>query len=827
MLRSYCITALKQLFRHKQFSAINVIGLAVGMAACCLLLLYVQNETSWDRHWQHGERLYRVNTTFDLPAREPFRLTTGSALLLPALQQYFGKDIETAGRARSLNMELRNDNESLREAVVAVDPGVLDLFALEQLQGSLAATFQSKSNIALSENTALKLFGSTAVIGKTLTLEYREERTDYQITGVYRLPPKKTVIELPLMIMLDTTKNDFELQSWTRSPLATWIRLAPGVDVNVINARMNAFSDQYADISAARVGPDVKPSDILRYEAQRIDELHLDANFEDVTISGNRDTLDAFAVIAVLILLVACVNFTNLTTARASLLTVDVAMRKVVGASLQQLVVQFLVEALVILVLALLLALVLVELLLPIFSVFAGTELDFFTNTSQTYLSFALLLLLTLLISGLYPALLLARSQPGKNLKGKRQAEFGRTLTIRNALVVFQFGVAVALIIATGVIYLQVQFVSQRDPGFNGNNLIVIEELNSRATVSTNKQLLKQRILNVPGINSASLTGHRPLSDTTLARTSNAFTLDGEQGSNFIIPTVAIDENLVATYEIELLAGRVFSVERDQPAQVGQPGLKAEDLGLRTMLINASATRQLGFATVEAALGKVLRLPSQFPGVNLSFEIVGVLGDTQFYSLKAVPRPEVYLFLPAFGDVLTIRYTGATGSAMAQLSVVWKEVMGDADFTASPLDRYLDQEFASEKTERILLVIFALLAVFIACLGLYGSALFAVDKRTKEIGIRRVMGAEVSEIVGQLLWQFSRPVLLANLIAWPVALWVMLDWLARFPYRIDSLLLLPLCLLAGAIALSVAWLTVVSNTVRVASINPVHALRYE
>lgn len=828
MFRNYFTAAFNSLWQHKLFSTINITGLAVGLAACILILLYVQNESSYDSQWADPERIHRVNMTFNLPGRAPWRVSRVSARVMPALQGYFADAIEVAGRARPVEAEYRLGDKVFNETVVAVDPAFVDIFAFDQLRGNVENAVGSRSGIALSEEVATRLFGSVDAIGKTVTLTYLRETADYTVSSVYRMPAGNTVLELPAMIYFDDAREgDAEIRSWTLSPTATWFKLRPGADIETLRSRVAAFTDQYVDMSAAGAGPTYKSSDLLRYDLENIRDIYLDSNFENLATTGNKTTVQAFSVIAALILLVASINFTILSTARATQRAAGVAVRKMAGATRRQLLVQYLGESFFLVFASLLTGLMLVELALPVFEAFLGVSLDFDYGAPQTWLALLLLLLLAGFIGGLYPAVILSGFSPAHIFQAGKSSAARDSFLLRNALVVFQFGISIALMIATAIIYLQVQFISTRDPGFNKDNLAIIDGLYAREEVAQQKQALKQIVAALPAVSNVSLSSYHPMATTALARLSSAFTLQGGEGDGRIFATAFVDENFFRTYETDLVAGRDYALERDQTALMFIPGVTAADIGPRTVVINESAVAHLGLATSQDALGRVLEVPSAFPGINHTFTIIGVARDSQFYSLRVAARPELYFFHPFFSDVLTVRYRGSPAVIMAELTEAWRSVMGDAELSASFLEQHVALEFAQETKEGYMFVGFSLFSIFIAWLGLYGSAFYTVIRRTKEIGIRKVMGAEISEIVTLLLWQFSKPVLFANIIAWPMALWAMLAWLQRFPFRIDSLLLIPLCALAGVVALSIAWLTVAGNAVRAASTNPVRALCYE
>jgi putative ABC transport system permease protein len=562
-------------------------------------------------------------------------------------------------------------------------------------------------------------------------------------------------------------------------------------------------------------GPGIKPSDRLFFDMSSISELHLDSRFQNVRGAGNRVTVQAFAAIAALVLLIACINFAYLTLARSDKRAAEVGIRKILGANKRQLLRQYLGESAIVVGIALTLGLALVELLAPILAAVLGTPLRVDYGSPGTYINIFAVYLLVAMLGGLYPALALSNLRPALVLKARPARHGDALLGFKNMLLVFQFGVAIALIIATGVIWLQVEFVSRRDPGFKHDHLIFLTDLLGRQDVSANKEVLRERVEALPGVVSASLSSYHPFSTATYARLSSAHRLEGRGEETFILANAFVDENFFPTYGIEVVAGRNFSSDRDVPVVFGPEGEGRP----RTALINEAAARFLGFAEPEAALGKFI--------TDGNYEIIGVVADNQFYSLKAVTRPEIYSFYPAQADILAVSYQGDITAMMEQLQNTWRNLMGGAVLVSASIEPLLVGEFAQERAEGRVFVVFALFAVFIACLGLYGASAFSVERRAREIGIRRVMGAEIRQIVTLLLWQFSRPVLLANVLAWPAALWVMLTWLQKFPYQMNLVLLIPLCVLAGAVALSIAWLTVAGNTLRVAGARPVLALRYE
>jgi putative ABC transport system permease protein len=824
MIKTYVNSAINNLLGDKLYSGINILGLAFGLAATILIALYVLDETSYDKQWNNADRIYRVNTQPFTPGGA-FVPTAATAMpVMPALQQYFPDAIQDGTRFMALDSEVLVGTARFEETINRVDTGFADMFELDVLAGNLGDALSQPSRLALRFDVAERFFGAeqpSALIGRVLTATYNGVARDYQVAAVYRFPAGNTVLDLPALTLLDVTTLPPVYGNWGAFTMTSYVQLREGASVDAVAAGMREFTDQNAILPAVQTGPGVKPSDRLRFELQNISAIHLNSPFDTSRAGGNQTVVIAFTAIAVLILLIGIINFTILSTAKATKRAKESALRKTVGASRGQLIGQFLGESCCVVFPAMLVSCVLVELLLPVFEAMVGKSLQIGWFAPQTLLALLAVYAVVSILGGLYPALVLSRFRPATTLRAARVTEGRGALSLRTLLVVFQFGVSIALIIATGVIFMQVRYAMNRDPGFNRDNLLIIDNLFARADINAAKQTLKTRLLSLDGVTSVALSSHQPTQTRGFANMSSPYTVPGQDSGPQSITTLSLDADFFSTYQTEIVAGRAFSLELDQPAEIFPQQQGAGPMPSKVML-NESAARLLGFANPAAAVNSQVRF-----GANNEMTIIGVAADTNFYTLNALPRPEVYSFSPGFTDVLSLRFEGDPQALTTQVAGIWRELMGDAELSSSFVAQNMAAEFARERVEAQLLVSFALLAIGIACLGLYGSAAFTVERRTKEIGIRKVMGAEVREIVRLLLWQFSRPVLLANMLAWPVALWAMLTWLQRFPYRIDALILIPLCVIAGFVALSIAWITVGTTTARVATRNPLLALRYE
>lgn len=832
MIKHYLATAINHLLANKLFSLINITGLAVGLAACLLITLYVQNELSYDKHWQDADRIYRIMTEYRPAGRQSFPLSSSGSPAIPALKTFFANEIESATRIFSLqNSTLTLDDKKIAETIRAVDPEFFDLFQLDVLAGDMTAVRRDYNNIALEESVALRLFGTEDPIGKIIDVDKPRFRLSnntrpHKVAAVYKLQAHNSALRFPALFVLDAkdpTLPEAYATNWTEYLSMSFIKLKEGVDIASIQTRLLEFVD--ASFPSSPLAD--KASDVVFMTAQAVGDIHLTPGREgEHTPSGSRLTVMIFFGVSVLVVIIGCINFVVLTTARATQRAREVAMRKVSGARQSQIISQYLGESLFNALLATVGALVLVEFTLPIFNAYQVQPLSVSYASLNTYGFLLAIIIVVGLLGGYYPALLLSRFKPARILSANTSQQTGGASRLRHLLVVFQFTVSITLITATIGVYTQAQYVDQRSPGYNQNNLIVLEGL-LRPSVQPKVELLKAEVARLSGVVDVGLSIQRPNGGTGLISPVRRPQDAEVQNIGFQV----MDFGFFSTYQIPLQAGRLFS-EDYALDQINMDRLGNTEQSVGNVIINESAVKQLGFASAEDAIGQPLIVPIARAFRSESFTpsrttIVGVVGDIQFQSMRRLPRPEIYWVDPASTTTLTIRYSSDPQLVRSDIEKLWNEIMGSDDIALGFVDQIISQEFAQEKQQANLLVGFAALAIIIACLGLYGLAAFTVSRRTKEIGLRKVMGAKVKQIVHLLVWQFSKPVMIANLLAWPIAAWGLLLWLERFPYRIENWLLLPFCLVAGLLALVIAWLTVVSNVHWVAKKKPIHALRYE
>jgi putative ABC transport system permease protein len=418
-------------------------------------------------------------------------------------------------------------------------------------------------------------------------------------------------------------------------------------------------------------------------------------------------------------------------------------------------------------------------------------------------------------------------------LKSNQATDAGSSFKLRNVLVIFQFSASIILIIATAVAWFQLLYTNKHDPGFNPDNLIVVEGIAKR-DISGHRKTLQQELLKLPEITNAALSNIQPRKingGMDILTGLRPKTSGSKQDQEITLQGMCVDYNFFNTYEISLLSGRYFfgDMDKEEPASAifSPPNKNDEQIKARRIVINLAAARQLGYTSADEAVGEVLVQVEPGNQGYAEYLIIGVVEDSQYRNLRLEPKPEMYRLTPDLTYFLTVRYKGDYQKAVKEVKRVWHEVAGDITFKDSNVKQNLAAAFAQEEKENKVLIAFAMLAISIACMGLFGMAAFTVERRVKEIGLRKVMGAKVKDIVRLLGWNFLKPVLISNIIAWPVAIFAMQSWLERFPYRFNSLYMIPICLVSGLIALFIAWITVASNTTRVAKKNPIHALRYE
>jgi putative ABC transport system permease protein len=684
----------------------------------------------------------------------------------------------------------------------------------------------------LSQSEAIRRFGTDQVVGRTMTTISKGVARDFKITGVFKDIPKNSSVKINAIERVDF--NSFMAQEpqfltcWGCQSGWVYLKLRPGADVNAMEAQMPAWEKRNI--------PD-EPNGSVKFNAGTDEDWHF-VNLRDVHLGkaqggimtpGNDErSIATFAVIALLILGMAVVNFTNLATARASQRAREVALRKVLGATRKQLVVQFVAESVLISAVAMVLALALVELLVKPFAAFLDADLALnYLGRNGILLPAIGLTLLVGIVSGLYPAFFLSRFQPAQVLKANRSAaETPGSGRLRTALVIGQFAVSIGLIICTAVIYGQTVYARSVDPGYKRDHILQVEDLNRYQLLDKASTIVEQ-MKRVPGVQAVGLTDIGIATDNN----NNAGIIVPGSNRQATIGQYGVDEGFLDAMGLKLLAGRWFDRNRSMDdATFNFPITKDQEIAYArrgvNVVLNQYAVRKLGFKSPQEAIGKVVHSELFEPGTGMvDINIIGVVGDSRFRSVRTPIDPIMFSDQHKGPGYMIIRYRGDPATVEAAVERQWNQMIKDVPFQAKFSEDIMRELYKAEDSRAQIFAAFSLLAVIIGCLGLFGLAAFTAERRTKEIGIRKVLGARTRDIIRLLVWQFSRPVIIANVIAWPVAWWMMRDWLNGFDQRIP---LTPVpFLVAAAIALGIAIATVVGHAVKVARANPIHALRYE
>jgi putative ABC transport system permease protein len=832
--RNYLIVGLRALLRNRSYAFITIVGLAAGMAACMLLLLYVQHERSYDAWLPNAGNIYQVQSHWRDPETGESTDTQMSAYVAGKSLAKDFPQIERVAYAFSAAPVVIHRGQALpTEDVVLVDGPFFDMFRFPFTDGDPATALREPGSVVLSESEARKYFGGGDVIGQTLTLVMQGKRVDHRVTGVMRDLPRNSHMRLAMVARFDPGSYFAEspefLTAWGWYQGWNYLALRPGTDPAAIAAQLPAWEkrnipDDTSDGGRTNFG------DEGDWSLVDIRDVHLGDVTEGAMSPGNdRRTIVTFVAIAFLILAMAVVNFINLTTARAGQRAREVALRKVLGATRRQLMLQFLVESVLIAALAMLVALAIVELSLPWLSAQLGAELQTrYTGAGGMLPAMLLLTLAVGLLGGLYPAFYLSRFQPAEVLKAnKSSAEAAGAGRLRAALVVGQFAVSIGLIICTVVVYAQTLHALSADPGYRREGILQIAELDRRQLVDRSEAIARE-IARVPGIRAVGRTGIGIGADNQLA---NQVHVPG-RAQPAAIGSYMIDDGFFRTMEMKLLAGRPLDRARPLDGDPrGYPSDLAQDRALAgrglNVVVNALAARQLGFNQPGEAVGAQLRMDIAEEAAGLvPVTIVGVVDNARLRSIRDTIEPTIFRLGESELTHLVARYEGAEPREVRdRVEQTWRRLVPDVPFNAAFGEEIVAELYDAEEARAQTFAGFATIAVIIACLGLFALAAFTAERRTKEIGIRKVLGANSRDIVRLLAVQMLKPVVLANLIAWPVAWWVMRDWLNTFDSRI-ALGPGPF-IVAGLAALAIAFGTVAGHALKVARANPIRALRYE
>jgi putative ABC transport system permease protein len=785
MFRNYVKIAFRNLIRHKGFSFLNITGLAIGMVCTILILFWVQHELSFDRYHKNGKKIYRILQHIQYAEVVTWAINQGP--LGPALKDEIPEIAEQA-RFCFARWRIKYNDDIYSELGGYTDPSLFKMFTIPFVQGDPETALVDPRSVVMTEEVAQRIFGDEDPIGKTINVA---GKYDFKVTGILQNIPDNSHFRFRFLANMDFAKEvGRTVDYWKNSHFTTYVQLADNVAMEEANEKIYNFLD-------------AKPTleDWEKLSLQPLFKIHLGSGIGyDSFGTGNTKYIVIFWAAALFILLIACINFMNLSTARSLLRSREVGLRKVVGAFRGQLIRQFLGEAIFQSLIAMTLAVGLGILLLPSFNELARKSFTAHQFTRpDIILGLVAILVFTGFVAGFYPAFVLSGFKPVSVLKGSSRTLGGGSF-FRKALVVFQFCVAVVLMVGSLVIYSQIHFMRNKNLGYDKENLVT---LNLNSNVQQNYEAFRNELLGNANIQNVTRVASLPTYGYWFS--NSRWNWEGKDpDKDILFRANFVDYGYLDALNAPIIMGRNFSKD-----------FGADATGI---IINETSQKVMGF---EDPIGKRVTL-----GEDNVFNIIGVVKDFHYVSLHTEIEPMILLLDPERCSSIVVRINSEnTPETIKFMGSVWKKFAGDFEFDYLFLDESLDTLYRGEQHVGRIINVFTILSIFISCLGLFGLASFMALRRTKEIGIRKVLGASISGVVVLLTKEFSKWVIVANLIAWPLSYFALYRWLQEFPYRTD--IKLWIFLGAGLMTFVIAILTVSYQSLKAALSNPADSLRYE
>jgi len=821
MWAHHLLTFYRSLTRHRLYAALNVIGLAIGIAVFLALWLDVRFETSFEQWIPDARSIYLIHMF--VPGQEPFRDTMGGAL--DELRGDYPQVVGTRDWGQAATV--RQGVQVTSEHVEVVDPSFFKVFDLPVVAGDKASMLSTPDGVVLTEAKAKQYFGAANPIGQRLTLSFLGEARSYRVTGVLKNLPRNTELQFDFLVPLTPHMVDGQTMPdgrsrwwfWGSGQVYTYLRLGRPEQAAALDADLDNFVDRHA-------GQDLTPPPAHKVQTLRLTPL-TGLHLMDPKDAG---VVAAIGVVGLLTLLLAGVNYVNLATARGGLRAREVALRKVMGATGPSLIAQFIGEAMATALLASLIGLALCELALPLINAAGGLALKIEYLSANSILEPVLATVLVVGVgAGLYPALVLSRFQPAAVLASARTPGGGRWAgRLREGLVLIQFAVAIAFTIATGVVVSQTSYLRHADLGFRRDGLIVVRNFDNTEITDAQRTSLLDAWRSIPGV--VGDTAAQVAPGIQHSAHDDSVQAPGVAGEGPDVRFISISNDFFRTYGVRLIAGRLLDRARggdDAPPAPAVGAAPAPHMAGRNVVLNTRAVEALGFSSPAVAVGK--RLTSRNEPFDLPvMVVVGVIDDVHFLSPHEPTLPALFTLNTTNypGPLAAVRYTSADPRQVTGgMEQDWRRIVPTVPMHAQTIEDSLQQLYKADDQHGRLFIIGAILAVLIGCVGLYGLASFNTARRVREIGIRKTLGASTRDILRLLVTQFLRPVLLANVIAWPLAWIAMRGWLSTFDQKIS---LGPAYFLgATALTLLIAVGTVAGQAFAVARSEPAKALRHE
>ncbi|RXK62697.1 FtsX-like permease family protein [Lacibacter luteus] len=810
MFKNYIVVAWRNLLKNKTFSLLNIVGLAVGLACFILISMYVMDELSYDKHNTKASRIYRVDSDIRFGGSD-LRLAVCSDPMGATLKKDYPQ-VEQFTRiyASSGSKLLKKGTTFIEETKVAhADSTIFDVFTLPVVAGNAKTALNEPNTVVISESAAKKYFGTVDAMGKGIEVN-DEKHTVYKVTAVIKDMPQNAHFNYDFLFSMDNV--EYGWGNFLSHNFQTYIVLQPGADYKAFNKNFKQLIDKYILPQAKQfmqinsMEDFARTGNKLEYSLMPMLDIHLYSDrFPELGVNSSIQYVYIFSAVALFILLIACVNFMNLSTARSANRAKEVGIRKVLGTGKKSLIGQFLTESTLMVFIGLIIAIGLVWLSVGYFNSIAGKSLSIEMLLQPGYLLFLLLMpVVTGVLAGLYPAFFLSSFQPIAVLKGRTGKAFSRS-NFRSALVVFQFFTSIVLIIGTIVVFRQLNYIQNAKIGFNKDQLLIV---NGTWALNTKADAFRNEVGKMSGVKASSFAGYLPVSNSS--RNDNTFSTEAvmNEKNGFNMQVWNVDYDYIPVMGMEVLKGRNFSKEYGSDTTA--------------IIINEAVAKLIG---MDDPVGKKLYTSTGNANEIISYTIVAVVKNFNFESLRQNIGP---LAMRLGNNKWATAFKVSAGDVTALIKNIeakWKTMAPDMPFSYQFLDDSFDNMYRAEQRIGKVALSFALLAIFIACLGLFGLAAYMAEQRTKEIGVRKVLGASVTSITTLLSKDFVKLVCIASLIAFPVAWWAMSTWLRDFAYRVN--ISWWVFALAGFVALLIAVLTVSSHAIKAALTNPVKSLRNE